>query len=112
MKCFLRWVSLSYLLGLAVLLLTLRWAGESSFYTGPTLYFPPYIWMLPGVPLALIALLFDRSMAVIWGFVLLWFGVSYLGFRWHRPLPREAGDLTVISCNLGRIAPASTMEAF
>lgn len=112
MKRFFRCLALFYLLGLGLLLLALRWLGEGSIYTGPTLFLPAVVWILPGLGLALVATLFDLRMAVILWFVVLWFGWSYLGFQWHRPLAAEAGDLTVVSCNLGLDLPTSALVPF
>ncbi len=73
-------VTWTYLSGLLVLLMSMRWVGEANITSAFLLYLPPLIWFLPAIPVMALTLCFHRRaflISLVFLAVLLYFCLGY-----------------------------------
>jgi vancomycin resistance protein VanJ len=108
----------AWLIALILLALALRYIGEDNPATAALLYIPPSVWLLPVVPIGLLAL-FRRSLATL---LIIIIGCAFTGialFGYRIPWPAAASiaptvnslHVTVMTHNIGQSAHAS-LSAF
>jgi endonuclease/exonuclease/phosphatase (EEP) superfamily protein YafD len=89
---------------LLVLFLFMRWMGEENITSAFFLYLPPALWFLPGIPLVVLVLIFDRRSLLMLGGVFAVTIYGFIGYRLGHVL--EAGDstrqITVMTYNRGQ----------
>lgn len=73
--------SIIYLVFALLAFVSMRWVGEGNITTAFLLYLPPAIWLLPGLPLLGMSLIFHRSSFFLTLGVLLVISYGFLGYR-------------------------------
>lgn len=98
------WCSLLYCLGLIALSLLMSRVGERYTLTTILIFLPPLIYLLPGVCLAVLGLLFNRKAMLLNLAMIGWVSYSSLGWRMGKAaaVPAEAETLTVMTNNHGQ----------
>ena len=109
----LRWavrlLNLAWLLAVILLWAALRWVGEGNLTLAFFLFLPPTVWLLPLIPLGLLAVVFDwRSLPVLGATALVCvFGLMGLSIHGsHEPQPGQKA-LTILTYNRGENANTS-----
>lgn len=97
-----KWLTWLYCGGLLLLLAWLEWFGERSWLTGVLLFAPPQVLLLPLLVLSPWCLLFRWRM-LGWHLVAVSvLGFGFMDFRWHLPPAPQAGEIKLVTHNIGQ----------
>lgn len=102
MKAFLRWISVVYLLLLALSLAGMRFVGEHHVLPATLLFLPPVVWILPAAGLLIFGAIWDRSLSLLLAGLIAWYGFFFMAPEFNNWIDRKEGDLTLLSCNVGQ----------
>ena len=102
MKVFLRGLSAVYLLLLALSLTGMRFIGEHHVLTATLLFLPLVVWIFPAAGLLLLGAIWDRFLSLVLAGLMAWYGFFFMAPEFNDWIDRKEGDLTLLSCNLGR----------
>jgi endonuclease/exonuclease/phosphatase family metal-dependent hydrolase len=94
-------VTFLYLAVLAIALAGMQLVGERHVLTASLLFLPTQGWILPACLLLPVSLIWDRLLGLLLTVSIAGFVLGYLRPEFNDWLPREEGDVTVVSCNLG-----------
>lgn len=92
----------TYVIGLVVWLVAVKWIGERSFLTSIALFAPPQVWLLPILLLFPLTLLFQRKLLwlLLLGVLFVYFG--YMNFHVSATREPSGNTLSILSNNIGQ----------